>query len=85
MTKLDIMDRDTSATRILSNHNKYMRTLTCTQTSHKHNTGVVTKLDIMDRGTSAARILSNQHIPLQLGYIGVVNRCQVCIYTCYVL
>eukprot|EP00200_Dunaliella_tertiolecta_P012263 CAMPEP_0202375302 /NCGR_PEP_ID=MMETSP1127-20130417/6003_1 /ASSEMBLY_ACC=CAM_ASM_000462 /TAXON_ID=3047 /ORGANISM="Dunaliella tertiolecta, Strain CCMP1320" /LENGTH=673 /DNA_ID=CAMNT_0048972739 /DNA_START=12 /DNA_END=2029 /DNA_ORIENTATION=- len=38
--------------------------------------GVVTKLDIMDRGTSAARILSNQHIPLQLGYIGVVNRCQ---------
>eukprot|EP00983_Pelagomonas_calceolata_P111526 1159792-Pelagomonas_calceolata.AAC.10 len=39
--------------------------------------GVVTKLDIMDRGTSAARILSNQHIPLQLGYIGVVNRCQV--------
>ncbi len=38
--------------------------------------GVVTKLDIMDRGTSAVRILSNQHIPLQLGYIGVVNRCQ---------
>lgn len=32
----------------------------------------------MDRGTSAARILSNQHIPLQLGYVGVVNRAQVC-------
>jgi hypothetical protein len=55
-----------------------LHTLTNTHT----HTGVVTKLDIMDRGTSAARILSNQHIPLQLGYIGVVNRCQVCVHVC---
>lgn len=38
--------------------------------------GVLTKLDIMDRGTSAAHILRNTHIPLRLGYVGVVLRCQ---------
>ena len=38
--------------------------------------GVLTKLDIMDRGTSAAHILRNAHIPLRLGYVGVVLRCQ---------
>ena len=30
----------------------------------------------MDRGTSAAHILRNTHIPLRLGYVGVVLRCQ---------
>ncbi|XP_076906516.1 dynamin-related protein 3A-like [Bidens hawaiensis] len=38
--------------------------------------GVITKLDIMDRGTDACNILLNKSIPLGLGYIGVVNRCQ---------
>jgi len=38
--------------------------------------GVLTKLDIMDRGTNASHILRNQHIPLRLGYVGVVNRSQ---------
>eukprot|EP00198_Chlamydomonas_reinhardtii_P007892 XP_001697229.1 dynamin-related GTPase [Chlamydomonas reinhardtii] len=38
--------------------------------------GVLTKLDIMDRGTDAAHILRNAHIPLRLGYIGVVLRAQ---------
>eukprot|EP00201_Polytomella_parva_P000094 CAMPEP_0175040106 /NCGR_PEP_ID=MMETSP0052_2-20121109/1047_1 /TAXON_ID=51329 ORGANISM="Polytomella parva, Strain SAG 63-3" /NCGR_SAMPLE_ID=MMETSP0052_2 /ASSEMBLY_ACC=CAM_ASM_000194 /LENGTH=317 /DNA_ID=CAMNT_0016302217 /DNA_START=536 /DNA_END=1486 /DNA_ORIENTATION=- len=38
--------------------------------------GVMTKLDIMDRGTDASFILSNRHVPLRLGYVGVVLRCQ---------
>ncbi len=38
--------------------------------------GVLSKLDIMDRGTNASHILRNQLIPLRLGYVGVVNRCQ---------
>ena len=38
--------------------------------------GVLTKLDIMDRGTDAAAALRNEVVPLKLGYIGVVNRCQ---------
>lgn len=38
--------------------------------------GVLTKLDIMDRGTDAADILSNKVYPLQLGWVGVVNRSQ---------
>ena len=38
--------------------------------------GVLTKLDIMDRGTNAAHILRNAHIPLRLGYVGVVLRSQ---------
>ena len=38
--------------------------------------GVLTKLDIMDRGTDAAKALRNQIVPLKLGYVGVVNRCQ---------
>lgn len=36
----------------------------------------MTKLDIMDRGTHAAHILRNTHIPLRLGYVAVINRCQ---------
>lgn len=38
--------------------------------------GVLTKLDLMDPGTDAKRVLMNQAIPLQLGYVGVVNRGQ---------
>ena len=38
--------------------------------------GVLTKLDIMDRGTNALAALENKVVPLMLGYIGVVNRCQ---------
>ncbi|KAL4577905.1 hypothetical protein LXL04_014020 [Taraxacum kok-saghyz] len=38
--------------------------------------GVITKLDIMDRGTDACNLLLGKTIPLRLGYVGVVNRCQ---------
>ncbi|KAJ4837000.1 hypothetical protein Tsubulata_022213 [Turnera subulata] len=38
--------------------------------------GVITKLDIMDRGTDARNFLLGRVVPLQLGYVGVVNRCQ---------
>jgi replication fork clamp-binding protein CrfC len=38
--------------------------------------GVITKIDIMDDGTDAREILENKLLPLQLGYIGVVNRSQ---------
>ncbi|KAL3024444.1 hypothetical protein AAZX31_04G122000 [Glycine max] len=38
--------------------------------------GVITKLDIMDRGTDARNLLLGKVIPLRLGYVGVVNRCQ---------
>ncbi|XP_055819945.1 dynamin-related protein 3A-like isoform X1 [Solanum dulcamara] len=38
--------------------------------------GVITKLDIMDKGTDARNFLLGKVIPLRLGYIGVVNRCQ---------
>ncbi|XP_068331884.1 dynamin-related protein 3A-like [Pyrus communis] len=38
--------------------------------------GVITKLDIMDRGTDACDFLLGKTIPLQLGYVGVVNRSQ---------
>ena len=38
--------------------------------------GVITKLDIMDRGTDACTYLRGEVVPLRLGYIGVINRCQ---------
>lgn len=38
--------------------------------------GVITKLDIMDRGTDARNFLLGNVVPLQLGYIGIVNRSQ---------
>lgn len=38
--------------------------------------GVITKIDLMDQGTNALNILSGNIIPLQLGYVGVVNRSQ---------
>jgi len=42
----------------------------------KRTLGVITKLDIMDRGTNALKYLKGEVVPLRLGYIGVVNRCQ---------
>ncbi|OIR58423.1 MAG: vacuolar protein sorting-associated protein 1 [Amphiamblys sp. WSBS2006] len=38
--------------------------------------GVLTKIDLMDRGTDVLDILSGKIIPLQLGYIPIVNRGQ---------
>ncbi|GAA0173603.1 membrane traffic protein [Lithospermum erythrorhizon] len=38
--------------------------------------GVITKLDIMDKGTDARNFLLGKVVPLRLGYVGVVNRCQ---------
>ncbi|KAL0891465.1 hypothetical protein Bca101_015448 [Brassica carinata] len=38
--------------------------------------GVITKLDIMDKGTDARDLLLGKVVPLRLGYVGVVNRCQ---------
>lgn len=35
----------------------------------------------MDRGTNACNFLLGKVVPLRLGYVGVVNRCQeVCIF-----
>lgn len=42
----------------------------------KRTLGVLTKLDLMDRGVDALDALAGRVIPLQLGYVGVVNRCQ---------
>jgi replication fork clamp-binding protein CrfC len=39
--------------------------------------GVITKLDLMDRGTDALDMLMGRVIPLQLGFVGVVNRSQL--------
>ncbi|KAG2306638.1 hypothetical protein Bca52824_026386 [Brassica carinata] len=33
-------------------------------------------LDIMDKGTDARNLLAGKVVPLRLGYVGVVNRCQ---------
>ncbi|XP_034036310.1 dynamin-3-like [Thalassophryne amazonica] len=38
--------------------------------------GVITKLDLMDKGTNAMDVLENRLLPLQKGYVGVVNRSQ---------
>ncbi|ETO36135.1 hypothetical protein RFI_00927 [Reticulomyxa filosa] len=38
--------------------------------------GVITKLDLMDQGTDAMKVLNGEVIPLQLGYVGVINRSQ---------
>ena len=38
--------------------------------------GVITKLDLMDQGTDARDVLQNKILPLQKGYVGVVNRSQ---------
>jgi Dynamin family/Dynamin central region len=42
----------------------------------KRTVGVLTKVDLMDGGTDCGDILRNKVIPLQLGYIAVVNRGQ---------
>ncbi|GMI92434.1 dynamin-related protein 3A, non responding to oxylipins 15, ARABIDOPSIS DYNAMIN-LIKE 2 [Hibiscus trionum] len=44
--------------------------------SGSRTVGVITKLDIMDRGTNACNFLLGRVVPLKLGYVGVVNRCQ---------
>lgn len=36
----------------------------------------VFQLDIMDKGTDARNLLLGKVVPLRLGYVGVVNRCQ---------
>ena len=36
--------------------------------------GIVTKIDIMDNGTDCSKLLLNQEIPLNFGYVGVLNR-----------
>ncbi|KAK8513497.1 hypothetical protein V6N13_002232 [Hibiscus sabdariffa] len=48
--------------------------------SGSRTVGVITKLDIMDRGTNACNFLLGRVVPLKLGYVGVVNRCQEDIY-----
>ena len=42
----------------------------------KRTIGVLTKLDLMDRGTDSRDILLGRHLPLRMGYIGVINRSQ---------
>ena len=44
--------------------------------SGKRTIGVLTKLDLMDPGTDAMDMLSGRVIPLQRGYVGVINRSQ---------
>lgn len=36
--------------------------------------GVITKIDLMDEGTDARRMLLGKDIPLNLGFVGIVNR-----------
>ena len=40
----------------------------------KRTLGIVTKIDIMDNGTYCSKLLLNQEIPLNFGYVGVLNR-----------
>ena len=47
----------------------------------KRTIGVLTKLDLMDPGTDAMDMLSGRVIPLQRGYVGVINRSQADIKT----
>ncbi|CCK71646.1 dynamin-related GTPase DNM1 KNAG_0H02320 [Huiozyma naganishii CBS 8797] len=42
----------------------------------KRTIGVITKLDLMDSGTNALDILQGKVYPLELGFVGVVNRSQ---------
>ncbi|KAN0006787.1 hypothetical protein ACTFIU_004978 [Dictyostelium citrinum] len=42
----------------------------------KRTIGVLTKLDLMDKGTDAIDILLGNSVPLNLGFVGVVNRSQ---------
>ena len=36
--------------------------------------GVLTKIEIMDKNTDVRNMLLNKEIPIELGYIGVINR-----------
>uniref|UniRef100_A0A7S1PGH5 Dynamin-type G domain-containing protein n=1 Tax=Percolomonas cosmopolitus TaxID=63605 RepID=A0A7S1PGH5_9EUKA len=38
--------------------------------------GVLTKLDLMDKGTDAMDVINGKHVPLKLGFVGVVLRGQ---------
>ena len=40
----------------------------------KRTLGVITKIDEMDEGYNCSKLLINQEIPLNLGYVGVLNR-----------
>lgn len=42
----------------------------------KRTLGIVTKIDIMDLGKNCSQLLLNQEIPLNFGYVGVLNRSQ---------
>jgi len=42
----------------------------------KRTIGVITKIDLMDKGTNAMEVLLGRVIPLQLGFVGIVNRSQ---------
>ena len=42
----------------------------------KRTIGVITKLDLMDSGTNAMDILLGKVYPLELGFVGIVNRSQ---------
>eukprot|EP01113_Clastostelium_recurvatum_P022676 TRINITY_DN2711_c0_g1_i4.p1 TRINITY_DN2711_c0_g1~~TRINITY_DN2711_c0_g1_i4.p1 ORF type:complete len:791 (+),score=210.28 TRINITY_DN2711_c0_g1_i4:18-2390(+) len=44
--------------------------------SGSRTVGVLTKLDLMDKGTDALEVLLGKVFPLQLGYVGIVNRSQ---------
>ena len=44
--------------------------------SGERTMGVITKLDLMDAGTDAIDVLRGHVIPLQRGFVGVVNRSQ---------
>lgn len=50
----------------------------CETTKKQYDLTIVfwLQLDIMDKGTDARNFLLGKVIPLRLGYIGVVNRCQ---------
>ncbi|KAL1564598.1 Dynamin-related protein 3A, variant 2 [Salvia divinorum] len=48
----------------------------CVDPDGHRTIGVITKLDIMDKGTDACNFLLGKVVPLQLGYVGVVNRSQ---------
>ena len=40
----------------------------------KRTLGIVTHIDIMDSGTDCSKSLLNQEIPLNYGYVGILNR-----------
>ena len=47
-----------------------------THTQGGRTLGVITKIDLMDQGTDAVDMLHGKIIPLNLGYVGVINRSQ---------